>query len=687
MSDAWQDEISRTMMATAAAQFAVLEANVALPGRRFGSPGYGDRVAVVDAAALALGRGRWLFNRATGECADYDARTSSVDDLVAARAHLGDAVRLADASREPDAETLAEARAARERLTRDGTEILFDGDVPVVPSIAPIVVLRGSSYAMGAQYVQQCVEIFGAFVFEHAGRRALGEREREVLRNYESQMREHTPELLEMCTGMADGALQLGVDLSYEHALAIWTDVLPPSTEPVPFGVLDAEGGATFDGYLARAMSAGGAEVGTCSGAAAWGRATRDGRACFASSTDHECTFQVTIAAFPDDGHAFVYTPFSVNASIPGMGRFGLSGHPGFNAAGVTYVHHGGYESCAEPQEHWGYGVPRGATTMHVLRYADSAREAQRMELAFPVGDAGRILQSAGGFYVDDDYGYVLEDRTPGRPIVRERTPDPDGERHELLYATNNLLSPDSGEGFCPPPGGYEYEVDAGWYTLAPQGIDQVSPGVFTRQACTAWSVDRNRYLYRRLTEQAGDITTESLLELFEVAPRFEIDHWDRDGMRMPHGTLVEGSVGGRQNAFVAFGSASSGRYSGAIGMIAPRSATENGPAPGFTFFDETGAWWDIHLGDSPGSLARDARATAERDVAAAREGLDGSGAGAGADVGALRGLLAQAELELASGDRHQQDPDADVAGQARACRAFTRAQVRARQVLDALAL
>ncbi|MCA1399512.1 hypothetical protein [Bradyrhizobium sp. BRP56] len=690
MSDTdWVKGIPSTMTAISAAHFALLEANMALPERGIEQAGYHDRIRLIDAAVLELTAGKWLYNRATGECADYAARTSSADDLAAARRHLREAERLADASHRPTPAAIAEAAARAGHLSSEGREILHYQGVPVVPSICPIVILRGSSRQMGAQYVEQCVQIFGPFVFEHLRRRPIaGETER-VIRSWEEQMRRHTPELLEMAKGMSEAARRLGIVLSYEHALSMWTDLLPPATEPMAMGVLDAEGGDRFAGYLARRFVPAGDifEAGTCSGAAAWGAATQSGRSCFASSTDHDYTFQVTIVAYPDDGHPFVYTPFSVNGSIPGLGRFGLSGHPGMNTAGVAYVHHGGYESCAEPRETWGYGVPRGATTMHILRYAGSAREAREMELGYPVGDTGRILGTASGFYMDDGYAYVLEDRTPGRPIVREQTQGRNGERYDFLYATNNLLSPELGDAFCPPAGGYSYELEAGWFTLSPEGRGQASPGVITRQMCTASSFGRNRYLHRELVARNGAITPERMLSLFRQGPQFPITGWDRAGSRMPQGQLLDASVGGRHNAFIAYGEASSGRYGGAVGMLAPRNVSTNGPAHGFCYHDETGALWDIRLAASHEDMVDEAHRMAEQDIAHASDLL--ASHRSAEDVAFLEGLLDRANSELEAGlqaapGERGTSSDPELACDAFKSRSFTRAQVRARQVINA---
>ena len=49
-----------------------------------------------------------------------------------------------------------------------------------------------------------------------------------------------------------------------------------------------------------------------------------------------------------------------------------------------------------EPRERWGYGIRRGTSVFHILRAANSAREAQALELSYPVGDAVAALAELG---------------------------------------------------------------------------------------------------------------------------------------------------------------------------------------------------------------------------------------------------------------------------------------------------
>ena len=120
------------------------------------------------------------------------------------------------------------------------------------------------------------------------------------------------------------------------------------------------------------------------------------------------------------------------------------------------------------------------------------------------VGDTARLLGHPGAFCADDEYGYVVEDRTPGRAVVRERSEDRAGRRYDFLYATNNLQDRSLGEAFCRPGGGYRYEVETGWYPADPSRIGDGSPGAITRRLWALSSESRNRYFHERLVGSAG---------------------------------------------------------------------------------------------------------------------------------------------------------------------------------------
>src|SRR3989304_4806842 len=199
-----------------------------------------------------------------------------------------------------------------------------------------------------------------------------------------------------------------------------------------------------------------------CSGVAAWGRATVDGKLVAGASGDHDCTYMVTIVAFPQTGNAFVYTPFSAIGDVPEVGQVFMMGHPGMNNKGLAYIEHGGEMRMIEPKEDWGYGIRKGASVFHVLRFANNTKEALEMELSFPVGDVGRAMGSAGGFYADSAHGYVLESRS-NPTIIREAGVL--GET-DFLYANNSAMHPEAGRAGWMQPDKENWGCDAhgGWY-------------------------------------------------------------------------------------------------------------------------------------------------------------------------------------------------------------------------------
>ncbi|WP_423456088.1 hypothetical protein [Ottowia sp. VDI28] len=492
-------EIPAAVAAMSRAHYALLEANIGLAGLGPADVGYSDRVRVIDAAVLLLSRAKWLYGRATGELADFSGRTESAADLVLAASLFAEVEAMAAVSKAPDSQALRQSADIHAAVSCNGTEIQYFQDVPIVPSICPVVVLVGNSKEMGAQYVRQCVQIFGPFVFSAVARKELDAAHLDVLRQWREMMSRYTPEILEMAEGMSIAAAELGIAVSTDQALSMWTDITAPSTALAPIGVLDAVGGGRMNAYFGADGSTPVEAEDLCSGCAAWGSASADGQLHYAASTDHDCTFQATIIAFPDTGLPFIYTPFSVNGSIPGTGRFGFAGHPGHNLAGLAYVHHGGGGSCGEPPESWGFGVPRGAVTMHVLRYAQNVHEAREMVLNMPTGNVGRLLGTTGGFYADASGGFVLEETQP-QLVARENQVDANGETHSVLYATNNVQSSELGE--YGRRWGMEYNVEAGWHTLDGGLLATGSPGEMTRRQWSASSESRNRFFYRHLVVQ-----------------------------------------------------------------------------------------------------------------------------------------------------------------------------------------
>ena len=523
---------------------------------------------------------------------------------------------------------------------------------------------------MGRQYAEQIIDIFGTFIFSQLAGRSIDPAFRSAVEPWEREMARHTPELTDFSRGWADGATNRGVPMDYWDVVAIWTGTHPPSKTAVGLGIpngCDVRGvpeSAMLEAYLAfdplavstRAM---------CSGAAAWGAATVDSGAIAVCSTDHKCTFQATIVAYPDDGHPFVYTPFAANGFIPGMGDFFMAGHPGMNAAGLAYVHHGGGFGMTEPVESWGYGIRRGAETFHILRYAASAKDAVRLDATFPVGDAGYPVGYPGGFYVDRSGGFVIEGRAgvPDKPapIVREASFDESGQRYEFLYATNNALSPKAGSGFGVPKEGYAYDTIEGWHTTL-DDLGVKAPET-TARAWTAVSWKRNRYLFEELRARYGTLRLEDMITLYQQGGPCSFGSGNGNADAHPAVKAAH-----RGAAFTAAMDPERRRYFGCVGPVGRALPPMDGLLP-HVYHDETHQFWELELAHSPEHFVDEAHEQAVRDLAEA----------AHADCGQRRAWADLARHALEVGDRLRGD-DTDPVTLGRVVRKYFEAQVRARQ-------
>ncbi len=257
-------------------------------------------------------------------------------------------------------------------ISDNGTEIKFAEDVPLVPEITPVIVIKGSNYEMGYQYAQQLVQIYGKWILEMRANRQFTDEQLNELRKWEEQHRQYTPWLIEFVKGWTQGAIDSGVSMSYDDVMYLWVGDFPPS-----YDFLSQDGLPEIPPM-------------SCSGMAAWGRATKDGKLVTGSTGDHDLSYQVIIVAYPDDGNAFIYSAFGATGAIAAGGDLWFFGHPAMNSKGLAYVHHGGGPKFLEPKKYWGYGVRRAASVMHIMRYADTAKQALDIEISMPIGDVGK---------------------------------------------------------------------------------------------------------------------------------------------------------------------------------------------------------------------------------------------------------------------------------------------------------
>lgn len=321
----------------------------------------------------------------------------------------------------------AETTSSRGKLP-ERSEIEYEEGVPIPPMVRPVVILSGSDYEMGYQYYTQLVEIFGkepcsyewhplfAWTRSPMHRGEFTKEELKELGKYEETIRKHTPEMVDFMRGMADGATDAGVPMSYMDILNFyvkrWTYIGSVGKQPYPP---------------------------MCSGFAAWGSATKDGKLIFGGTGDLEMTVhETTIMAFPATGNNYICNTAT-----------GPAYHPGMNNKGLAYVHHGGCRpgpvcNCGHlPKPPYALVMP--FSTMHILRFAKDAKEAKEMTMSFPVLSGGVFADIRGN-------NWCIECTDP--PAIRQAGYL--GEK-DFIYATNNGLCKEVGKE------GWKYIPHAGW--------------------------------------------------------------------------------------------------------------------------------------------------------------------------------------------------------------------------------
>ena len=694
-------KIDEVLKLQAAAHHRLYEANMRMEKIDSNTQAYVETRRLLDLGAAHLAIAKWKLGRATECYIGFAASEDDDSDIHEAGVAFQETLKACDAA----SVVMGGGRAlsphdepAAVKFSDNNTEIVFAEGAPLIPTICPVVVLRGSSFNMGRQYAEQIIEIYGEWMFEEIGRKAFSTETSAVIARWGEELEQWTPEVIEFAKGWAAGATAGGVSLTHEQVLSLWTGEYPPADHITPMGFRGQEKNEKAQAYLASNPL----DEMPCSGACAWGGATADGNLIAASTTDHDCTYQATIVAYPDKGNAFIYTPFSVTGIIPVIGQYFLAGHPGMNNKGVAYVHHGGGVHVAEPEELWGYGVRRGASTFQILQFAESAEEARDMELAMPIGETNGILGSVGGFYADKEYGYILESRydanNNGAPIIRERTAF-DGEMQDILYANNNSLHPDTRSGYVNgAPGSFadtqegylKYDPIAGWHVDAPaEKLPAKNPLQLLSTMSQKSSQGRNRFLYKALSLQIGDIDVDFMRAMYRTGAQVDAQTPNVEiAQTYFTGGEWDVSAAQRANAFVAIvapDNGPNGKYWGCIGP-AKRGLPAIGPAHGFFYYDETAAFWELTLAESPEEMARQAVAKAEELIGEAQSSFEQlpDEKSVRAFYGAFR-TAAEDHLEAANDLLREPDFGHSVSKLALCVREATRAQVRATQVVDAV--
>ncbi len=369
-------------------------------------------------------------------------------------------------------------------------EIDFIDGVPIFPWARPVVILKGSDYTMGYQYATQLSHVFGSWILQIIDVE-LSPDQINALRAYEWYIKKHAPEMIAFFNGMVAGIKEQGIDVTYEEVLAQFclgvdenNEYLTPTSQQT---------GYSEDLGSESVLNRDDATPEKCGSCAAWGKATVNGKVITSGSSDGDDHFNVTIVCFPDSGNAYIHSPYLAVGSWVSAG-----GHSGMNDQGVVYVHHGVTQTAQSMGKQPRYGIQSDIAIRHTLRFARTAKQAVEMTLAYrTTGDfSGGGYYGTGGFWVDEKARAFVIERSDDPPIVRR--PGDTGEK-DFMYATNTLLSKELGSK------DEQYTEHGGWSWK-------------NRPPLRDGSVSRNLYIYHLLTDYHGHINLEFMKMLWRYS-------------------------------------------------------------------------------------------------------------------------------------------------------------------------
>jgi hypothetical protein len=551
-----------------------------------------------------------------------------------------------------------------------GIEIDFVDGVPIFPWARPVVILQGSDYEMGYQYAHQLTQIFGAWILE-LNEVEFSEGQLEALKGYKWYITRHAPEMIDFFRGMAQGAKDAGVSLTYEHVLAQFC-----------LGVKNGE-------YLETPSDQpgypeGGEDLEKCGSCAAWGTATKDGKVITAGSSDGNDHFNVTIICFPDEGNAYIHSPYYAVGPWVSAG-----GHSGMNDKGLVYVHHGVTQTAQSMGKKPRYGIQSDIAIRHTLRFANTAEEAVKMTLGYETtGDfSGGGYYGTGGFWVDKEGNAFVIERADDPAVIRK--PGDYGEM-DFMHATNTLLAKELGKE------GAEYVEHGGW----------LKKGV---PPCLDSSVSRNLFIYNLFKDYHGliDLDFMKMVWRFRSGPvplQSNPDAWQKEAAAHFRKDYKEGNcewwttIGHVTNAYVTITIPEEKLY-----FLSTTYPAKEPTIPNPMSFH--GARWLAHatrgfyrlqLGDSPAAVMKAAKYQAETDLFFAERELRKLNFHDPA-YAPLDEIFNQAVIEWTKGD-FWRGPDSigftitkkppeeeGIYYYSKATRAFLRCQLLARKVYNAL--
>jgi len=563
------------------------------------------------------------------------------------------------------------------------TEIEFDEGVPMPPVVRPVIILSGSDYEIGYQYFTQLIQIFGrsmtSYQYDVEGvyRRdkihqdSYSEGELCALKKVETSIAEYAPEWIDILYGMADAAKDNGLDITFTdllHHFTLFERMSSWGPHKLSDDVYNNDSNADCNLWEDVVDSDKTAKVkdnikkeSTCSGFAAWGNTTKDGKLLVAGSGDDaEGNFAATVIVFPKTGNNYITQTFNL------VSFGGFPNHPNMNNKGLVRIHHAGSTFTKNEAASFS-ALPRGLVDMHTIRFADNSEEALDLFMTYSLGYASTMGQ--GIFYADvgvvhDDknspvhHVYNVESRVP----LAIRYPGDNGEG-DFIYATNNWFSDILPKGGLKTPhGGYWYEDS--WYW---------------------WSVSRNNIIYDLLSQNQGKVDVDFMKMMYrypskvnenKMLEEIDAEYWDGDG------SDYNASVGSLENSCIAIAVPDNGNNgvfhvsTGAVGRL-------TGPAfPGAHQYQPEKTWtfFELKLAESPEAVMNAAKSVAEDCMGKAKFEYDNAQLDM-AIADPIKTILTKAENKYAEGKQLMVSNDIYTISKATRC--FTAAQAFANQVYE----
>ena len=264
----------------------------------------------------------------------------------------------------------------------------------------------------------------------------------------------------------------------------------------------------------------------------------------------------------------------------------------------------------------------------------------------------------------------------------------------DFLYATNAPIHP----GIAQAPwredssGEWSFDKHAGWFPPSAPGkinfktflMSFKQPHMIGIEWSAYNSFYRNRSMYGILNRGVGSIDMAYMKMMYRRSGTLPAGGEKEIVAGYGKGEWGEIPASNSANATVTIMKPSDGIFCHCVGPARRGLTPLSAKLFANPMYHETNAFWELKLEDSPGTMVTYVRDRAQEYIQEAEAlfaGLDRRDPA----CGSVDGFLAAARSELEAGDAARARAGDAVAGLARRARAYTRAQVRARQVINAL--